>query len=88
MSTSLIDHSPAPPREAADSAHTIQWNDSAAVAARRLRDGMVASLTFMANGRSIGRVRIQDVESCERNGNWLDAVMVLHLLHKSRDTCN
>jgi hypothetical protein len=28
------------------------------------------------------------IQCCERNGNWLDAVMVLHLLHTPRDTCN
>lgn len=88
MSTTVIDRPRAAQRGAANGAHTIQWNESAAVAAKRLRDGVVASLTVVANGRSIGLIRVQDVERCERNGNWLDAVMVLHLLHTPRDTCN
>lgn len=71
-----------------DERTTIQWNDSAAVAARRLRHGMVTSLTVVSDGRAIGQVRLADIERCERNGNWLDAVMVHDLVRQPQDTCN
>jgi hypothetical protein len=67
---------------------TIQWNDSAAVAARRLRQGTLSSLTVVADGRPIGQVRLADIERCEDNGNWLDAVLVQDLVRPPRDTCN
>ena len=78
----------ATPADEQDGSTTIQWNDSAAVAARRLQHGTVASLTVMADGRPIGQIRLADIERCERNGNWLDAVMVHHLIRQPRDSCN
>jgi hypothetical protein len=67
---------------------TIQWNETAAMAARRLRQGRLSSLTVMADGRPIGQIRLADIERCERNGNWLDAVMVHDLVRRPDDTCN
>ncbi len=86
MSTTVSDRPRAAPRKAVDSAHTIQWNESAAVAARLLGGGMVASVAVVADGHSIGPIRSQDVERCERDGNWLDALMVVHLLHRPHHT--
>lgn len=71
-----------------DDSRIIQWNESAAIAARRLRQGMASSLTVMADGRPIGRIRLADIERCEKNGNWLDAVLVHHLARRPDDTCN
>jgi predicted transcriptional regulator len=66
----------------------IQWNDSAAIAARRMRQGGASRLTIMADGRAIGQIRLEDIERAEKNGNWLGAVMVHHLMRSTEDTCN
>ena len=66
----------------------IQWNDSAAIAARRMRQGVASSLTVVADGRAIGQIRLEDIERAEKNGNWLGAVMVHHLMRNTEDTCN
>lgn len=71
-----------------EGSRTIQWNETAAMAARRLRQGTVRSLTVMADDRVIGQIRLADIERCERNGNWLDAVMIHDLLRRPNDTCN
>lgn len=65
---------------------TIQWNESAAMAARRFRDDAVPSLTVMADDQVIGQICPSDLERCESNGNWLGAVMVHHLMRRPQDT--
>lgn len=67
---------------------TIQWNESAAVAARRFRDDDVPSLTVMADDQAIGQICLTDIERCESNGNWLGAVMVHHLMRRPHDSHN
>ena len=67
---------------------TIQWNETAAIAARRLRHGSETSLTVMTDGRAIGKIHLEDIERAEKNGNWLGAVMVHHLMRAPGDTCN
>lgn len=67
---------------------TIQWNETAAVAARRLRHGAATSLSVIADGRAIGQIRLEDIERAEKNGNWLGAVMVHDLMRTPGDTCN
>ncbi len=67
---------------------TIQWNESAASAAQRLRHEPLDSLTVMADGRVIGQICLADIERCESNGNWLGAVMVHHLMSGPQDARN
>ncbi len=89
MGTTLVGQSPAAHallRQ--DDSATIQWNDSAAIAARRLRHGTVGCLTVMADGRPIGQIGLADIERCERNGNWLGSVMVHHVMRGHHDTHN
>lgn len=81
-------HQPAQPVDHLAESTTIQWNETAAIAARRLRDGSATSLTVMADGRAIGKVRLDDLERAERNGNWLGAVMVHDLMRGFEDSCN
>jgi predicted N-acetyltransferase YhbS len=76
-----------PSGQAAESS-MIQWNETAAIAARRLRQGTASSLTVMADGRAIGKIRLDDIERAENNGNWLGAVMVHHLMRTPSDSCN
>jgi predicted transcriptional regulator len=66
----------------------IQWNETAAIAARRLRHGGQSCLTVIADGRTIGMIRLEDIERAEKNGNWLGAVMVHHLMRTPSDSCN
>lgn len=75
------------PGHEADS-RTIQWNETASIAARRMRQGVATVLTVMADGLAIGEVRLEDIERAERNGNWLGAVMVHDLMRRREDTCN
>jgi predicted transcriptional regulator len=69
-----------------EAAMTIQWNESAAIAARRLRHDTVASLTVMDDDRAIGQIGLADIERCESNGNWLGAVLVHHLMRSPHDS--
>ncbi len=80
------DTTQAPGHEADSGA--IQWNEPAAIAARRLRHDVATSLTVMADGRPIGQIRLEDIERAENNGNWLGAVLVHHLMRTPEDTCN
>jgi predicted N-acetyltransferase YhbS len=66
----------------------IQWNETAAIAARRLRHDDATSLTVMADGRAIGQIRLEDIERAENNGNWLGAVLVHDLMRSLEDRCN
>ena len=66
----------------------IQWNETAAIAARRLRHDGGTSLTVVADGRAIGEIRLEDIERAEKNGNWLGAVLVHDLMRSPTDTCN
>ena len=66
----------------------IQWNETAAIAARRLRHNGGTSLTVEADGRAIGEIRLEDIERAEKNGNWLGAVMVHDLMRSFGDSCN
>lgn len=66
----------------------IQWNETAAIAARRMRHGVANSLTVMADGRTIGEIRLEDIERAETNGNWLGAVIVHDLMRSFEGTCN
>lgn len=67
---------------------TVQWNETAGMAERHMRIGKLESLTVLADGRPIGRITRRDLERCEDQGNWLDAVMVRDLVHEPEDTCN
>lgn len=66
----------------------VQWDESAGMAAHRMRVGDVESLDVVADGRPIGRITRRDIERCENRGNWLEAVMVRDLVGEPRDTCN
>jgi predicted transcriptional regulator len=66
----------------------VQWNETAGMAAHRMRVGGVDSLAVVADGRPIGRITRRDIERCENQGNWLEAVMVRDLVGEPRDTCN
>jgi hypothetical protein len=67
---------------------TVEWNQSAGLAARRMRLERLESLEVVADGRSIGRISRRDIERCEAHGNWLEAVMVADLIPEPTDTCN
>ena len=66
----------------------VQWNETAGMAAHRMRVDGVDSLDVVADGRPIGRITRRDIERCENQGNWLEAVMVRDLVGEPRDTCN
>jgi len=66
----------------------VQWNETAGMAERQMRIGKLESLTVVADGRPIGRVTRRDLEWCENQGNWLEAVTVVDLVHGGQDACN
>lgn len=67
---------------------TVQWNETAGMAERHMRMGKLESVTVVADGHPIGHITRRDLERCEDHGNWLEAVMVLDLVHEAQDTCN
>jgi len=67
---------------------TVQWNETAGMAERHMRIGKLESLMVVADGRPIGRITKRDIDRCANHGNWLEAVMVLDLVHEAHDTCN
>ena len=67
---------------------TVEWNQSAGLAARRMRIERLESLEVVADGKPIGRITRRDIERCEHHGNWLEAVMVADLIPEPTDTCN
>lgn len=67
---------------------TIEWNQTADMAAHRMRHSGIDSLVVVANDRPLGKVTLRDIERCQASGNWLDAVIVLDLVNEPRDTCN
>jgi hypothetical protein len=69
-------------------APTVEWNESAGLAARRMSLEKLESLEVMADGKPVGRVTRRDIDRCEKHGNWLEAVMVLDLISEPTDTCN
>jgi hypothetical protein len=72
-----------------DAASTmIQWNETAAIAACRLRHDGADRLTVMADGRPIGQISLEDIERAEKNGNWLGAVTVRDLMGSLEDSRN
>ena len=66
----------------------VQWHETAGLAAHRMRVDGVDSLDVVADGQPIGRITRRDIERCENQGNWLEAVMVRDLVGEPRDTCN
>jgi len=67
---------------------TVQWNETAGMAQRHMRIGKLESLMVVADDRPIGRITRRDIDRCADHGNWLEAVMVLDLVHEAHDTCN
>lgn len=83
----VIERQPAAPRRH-DARNTVQWNASVAMAERQMRVAGLESLTVVDGSRTIGRIARRDIERCEHHGNWLDAVMVIHIVRNHHDTCN
>lgn len=66
--------------DAGPRAPTVEWNETAAMAAGRMRAADVASLVVLADSGRLGRITLAEIERCRSQGNWLDAVLVRDLV--------
>lgn len=67
---------------------TVEWNECAGLAARRMASCKLESLRVVADGRPIGRISRRDIDRCRHHGNWLESVLVRDLIPEVTDTCN
>lgn len=61
---------------------TVEWNETLAMAAERLRAARCDSLTVVDGGKRVGTITRQDIERCAAHGNWLDSVLVVDVARR------
>lgn len=62
---------------------TVEWNETVAMARHRMRAACCDALSVVQGAEAVGTVTLQDIERCERQGNWLDSVLVVDIIRRS-----
>lgn len=61
---------------------TIQWNETVAMAAERMRIARSDTLVVLSGAERLGTIARMDIERCEAQGNWLDSVQVADIARR------